>query len=175
MHHPGYVMNLPIEGNTVVNNAVITLGAMFIAINSIINLLNGRSARQNAKKASEERADVKTALVTSNSHVTNKLNRLQDVSDDSHKLLNNNMGVSLRNTLRFAEADLASKKQVLSLTRTQKARKLIETEIEIAKKDVEVAKAALDEHNRRQANVDRAVQDRINTQLDTDESIPDSN
>jgi hypothetical protein len=96
-----------------------------------------------AKAAAVLVAEVKTTLVTTDSHVSSKLDKIQQIADDTHVLVNNAMGQQLRMHAQKA-------RQVADLTKDP---------LDIA--DANLAEEALSVHLKKQARVDHAVQARV--------------
>jgi X-X-X-Leu-X-X-Gly heptad repeat protein len=96
-----------------------------------------------AKAAAVLVAEVKTTLVTTDNHVASKLDKIQQIADDTHVLVNNAMGQQLRMHAQKA-------RQVADLTKDP---------LDIA--DAKLAEEALAVHLKKQARVDHAVQARV--------------
>jgi hypothetical protein len=105
--------------------------------------LAAAKADQAATKAAALVAEVKTTLVSTNDLVSDRLQKIQQISDDTHVLVNNAMGQQLR-------------------TNAYKARQLaILTKDPQDIRDANDADNALSLHMSKQARVDHAVEARV--------------
>jgi hypothetical protein len=96
-----------------------------------------------AKAAAVLVAEVKTNLATTDNHVSSKLDKIQQIADDTHVLVNNAMGQQLRMHAQKA-------RQVADLTKDP-----------LDEADAKLAEEALSLHLKKQARVDHAVQARV--------------
>jgi hypothetical protein len=97
-----------------------------------------------ATNAAVQVEKVKTDLVTANNQLGSKLESIQQISDDTHVLVNNAMSQQLRITAEKS-------RQVADLTKDP---------VDIL--EAEAAEAALKSHLEKQARVDYAMQARVN-------------
>ena len=152
------------------NTLLITLAIVGTVVEKYFARQDKKNDEAKAAVRAEKVEDVKTLLQTNTEEVTirqeavgkqlveikDQNKKLQNVADDSHKLLNNNMAVALKARVSAVSSDLISKKRIAELTQDPAdvaAVKTLEQELKEAEFD-------LDEHMKRQVIMDIAVGDR---------------